>query len=531
MSASSPKLNRIEKIKLELHPFDEEFKKRMEKYFQEGDYTKIPPDDIERLKYYGIFYRKATPGYFMIRIRVPGGVLNYRQALKLAELAKKYAKNLIEITSRQQIQIRWVELKNIKTILEELNKVGLTTLQTGLDNVRNVVHDPLSGLAVETVIDTTPLVFEMTNAILGKKEFANLPRKLNPAILGSTRDPINALYNDVAFYLAQKDGQYGFNLYVGGKIGSGGPEKGFDIDMFVQPQEVVEVFKTIIGIYTDFGYRDNRNKNRIYFLVKDWGIEKFREEIEKRLNKKFPTKGKVLIKEYGDRTGIIPQKGDEELYSVPLGVPSGKISAEDFEKIAKLARKYGSGDLRLTIYQNIYLVNIKGKWIRQLLMEPVYEKFEKNNNNWIINTVACAGSDTCAFGVIENKSDAIRVGNYLREKVYVDVPIRLHWSACIKGCGQHGAADVGFVGTKMKVAGRAVEAVEVYVGGSHAVPAKKIGVVPLKGLEYRLEKLFRYYMNHRQRGETFFHFVHRVGTKKIKKFFQVEEPKPTKVVK
>ena len=94
----------------------------MEKYFQEGDYTKIPPDDIERLKYYGIFYRKATPGYFMIRIRVPGGVLNYRQALKLAELAKKYAKNLIEITSRQQIQIRWVELKNIKTILEELNK-------------------------------------------------------------------------------------------------------------------------------------------------------------------------------------------------------------------------------------------------------------------------------------------------------------------------------------------------------------------------------------------------------------------------
>ena len=515
------KLNRIERIKRELHPFDEEFKKRMERYFEEGDYKKIPPDDIERLKWYGIFYRKATPGYFMIRIRIPGGVLNYKQAKKIAELAKKYGRNNIEITSRQQIQIRWVELKNIKTILEELKKVGISTLQTGNDNIRNVVHDPLAGLAYDTLIDTTPLVFEMTNAILGKKEFADLPRKVNPAILGSTRDPINALYNDIAFYIAEKDGELGFNLYLGGKISSGGPQKGFDMDMFVKPEEVVEVFKTVLRIYSEKGYRDNRNRNRLYFLVKDLGAMNLREEIERRLGKEFPFKGDEIVKSYGDREGIIRQRDKEELYSVSIGIPSGKIKAEDFEKAAELAKRYGSGDLRLSTYQNIYLVNVPAAKLRQLLMDSDYEYLKTLNGPWILHTVACAGSDTCHFGVIENKSDAYRIAKYLAERIPIDTPIRLHWSACVKGCGQHGAADVGFVGTKMKINGEAVLAVEVFLGGNHFTKAKKVGKVPLEGLEKRLEDLFRYYLNERRRGETFFHFVHRKGIDRFKKFFEV----------
>jgi len=510
--------NRIEKIKKQLHPFDEKFKKRLEKYFADGDYREITPEDIERLKWYGIFYRKATPGLFMLRIRVPAGVLNYKQALKLAELSQKYARGVIEITSRQQVQIRYIELKHLKEILEELNSVGLTTLQTGLDNVRNVVCDPLSGLAIDSEIDTVPLAYEMTNAILGKKEFADLPRKFNPAILGSKRDSINALYNDFVLYLAEKNGVKGFNLYIGGKIGSGGPEKAIDVDIFVSPQEVVEIFKAVLEIYRDFGNRENRSKNRIYFLLKDWGIEKFRREIEKRLGKSLPSGGRVLVQSKGERKGIVPQKEDG-LYAVLFAVPSGKISSEDFKGLALLSKNYGNGELRLTTYQNVYLVNVKENKIRQLLMEPLYEKFEKSGGDWIINTVACAGSDTCHFGVIENKSDAVRVAQYLKERINLDIPIRIHWSACVKGCGQHGSADIGLVGTKIKEDGRVVLAVEVFVGGNHSVPAKKVGKVPLKGLEYRLEKLLRFYMNHRQRGESFFHFVHRVGVKKLKKFF------------
>jgi len=519
------KLNRIEKIKRELHPFDPEFKKRMERYFEEGDYKKIPPDDLERLKWYGIFYRKATPGFFMLRIRIPGGVINYWQAKKIAELSKKYARNLVEITSRQQIQIRWVELKNIKTILEELKKVGITTLQTGLDNVRNITQDPLAGLAYDSIYDTTPLVRAMTEAILGKNEYADLPRKVNPAILGSKRDPINALYNDIAFYPAEdENGNFGFNLYIGGKIGSGGPQKGFDMDMFVKPEEVVDVFKAVIELYAEKGYRGNRNRNRIYFLVKDLGAMKFRELLEEKLGREFPFKGEELVKTYGDRTGIIRQKGERELYSVALGIPSGKISVEDFEKVAELSKRYGSGDLSLSTYQNIYLVNIPAEKLKDLLFDADYEHLKSlNGSPWIVHTIACAGSDTCQFGVIENKSDAHRVANYLKERIPIDTPIRIHWSACIKGCGQHGAADIGLVGTKIRLADgqKAVLGVEVFLGGNHAVKAKKVGKVPLEGLERRLENLFRYYLENRRRGETFFHFVHRKGIDHFKKFFEV----------
>ena len=510
--------NRIEKIKRELHPFDKEFKDRLEKYIAEGDYREITPDDIERLKWYGIFYRRATPGLFMLRIRVTAGVLNYRQALKLAEISRKYAKGVIEITSRQQVQIRHIELKHIGQILKELNSVGLTTLQTGADNVRNIVGDPLAGLALESEIDTVPLAYAMTDTILGKKEYADLPRKFNPAILGSKRDSINALYNDFVLYLAEKDGVKGFNLHIGGKMGSGGPEKAIDVDIFVSPSEVIEIFRAVVEIYRDFGNRENRNKNRIYFLLKEWGIERFRKAVERKLKRALPSAGKVLVQSRGERKGIIPQR-EKGLYAVLFSLPAGKISSEDFRGLALLSKNYGNGELRLTTYQNVYIVNVKENKIRQLLMEPLYEKFEKSGGDWIVNTVACAGSDTCHFGVIENKSDAVRVARYLKERINLDIPIRIHWSACAKGCGQHGCGDIGLVGTKIRERGRAVLAVEVFVGGNHSVPAKKVGKVPLKGLEYRLEKLLRFYMNHRQRGESFFHFVHRVGIKRLKKFF------------
>ena len=218
------------------------------------------------------------------------------------------------------------------------------------------------------------------------------------------------------------------------------------------------------------------------------------------------------------------EKIKRELYSVSFGIPSGKISAEDFRRAALLAERYGSGELRLSTYQNIFVVNIPAERVRDLVLDGDYERLKAlNGRPLIVNTVACAGSDTCHFGVIENKSDAERVARYLSGRFEFDTPIRIHWSACVKGCGQHGAADIGFVGTKLKVNGEAVEAMEVFIGGNHAVKVKKIGKVPLKGLEKRLEELFRYYFENRRKGESFFHFVHRKGVNHFKRFFEVNQ--------
>ncbi|NPA41024.1 MAG: FAD-dependent oxidoreductase [Aquificae bacterium] len=510
------RVNKIEVIKKELHPFDPEFKERMKKYFEDGNWENIPEDDRDvRFKWYGIFYRKATPGYWMVRIRVPNGRLTYEQAKVVSHLSEKFCRGEVEITSRQQLQIRWIELKNIPEILEALNSVGLTTLQTGMDNIRNVTGDPLTGLAEDSLIDTLKLTRDITNVFLGKKKYADLPRKFNVAVLGSQTDSINAMFNDICLYLAQKDGKLGFNVYLGGKIGSGGPVKAVDMDMFIEPYEAPDLCKAVFDIYITFGNRDNRSKNRLFFLIQEWGVDRFREEIEQRLYKAMPSKGEDLVNRRGEREGIINLRNGT--FAVSAIVPAGKIKAKDLREAAELSRKYGSRELRLSVYQNLYIPNVPEENLDALLKEEFFQRYSTVSSPFMTHLIACAGSDTCAFGVIPNKSDAVRVANYLADKIELDTPLRMHWSACAKGCGQHGCADIGFVGTKTKIGDEAVLAVDIFAGGSIDKEGfKVVQGLPLDKAEEATEKLVRFYLENRQNGETFSEFAHRVGVDALK---------------
>ena len=505
------RVNKIEVIKKELHPFDPEFKERMQKYFEDGNWENIPEDDRDvRLKWYGIFYRKATPGYFMVRIRVPNGRLTYEQAKVVSHLSEKFCRGEVEITSRQQLQIRWIELKNLPEILDALNSVGLTTLQTGMDNIRNVTGDPLTGLAEDSLIDTLRLSQEITKVFLGKKKYANLPRKFNVSVLGSQTDSINAFYNDICLALAEKEGKLGFNLYLGGKIGSGGPVKAIDMNIFVEPYEAPDICKVVFDIYTTFGNRENRSKNRLFFLVQEWGVDRLREEIEQRIYKPLPEAGENLVNRWGEREGVINLRNGT--FAVPAIVPAGKIKAKDLREAGELSRKYGSRELRLTVYQNLYIPNVPEENLEELLKEEFFQKYPTVSSPFMTHLIACAGSDTCGFGVIPNKSDAVRVANYLSEKLQLDTPLRMHWSACAKGCGQHGCGDIGFVGTKTKVGEEAVLAVDIFAGGSTSKEGfKLVQGLPLDKAEEATRLLVSYYIENRQNGESFAEFAHRVG--------------------
>lgn len=474
--------NKVEEYKKAKHPFERNFPERLKEWSIEGDWQKVPEEDREMgLKWYGVFYRKATPGYFMVRVRITHGKLNSEQAFVLAHLSKKFGKNDVDLTSRQQIQLRWIELKDLPKVLEAIEAVGLTTLQTGMDNVRNVTGDPLSGLVEESLIDTVSIARRITEVFLGKKQYADLPRKFNLAVLGSKHDCINCRFNDLCFSLAFKDGKYGFNVYAGGKIGSGGPEPALDLNMFVLPYESIEVSKAMLELYSDMGNREDRNKNRFYFLLKELGIGGLRKELERRLLKRLQEKGEDLVEKWGEREGIIKQKNS--LYTVSLIVPGGIFTGEDLETVAYLSRKYGSGEIRLSVYQNIYIVNVPEENLNELLSHPIFEKYPISTSPYFTNLMACQGSKTCAFGVIENKSDALKLANYLSQILPTDKPIRMHWSGCAKGCGQHGAGDLGFVGTKMRVDGEAVLAVDVFLKG------KKINTVPLRDIQEYVKKL------------------------------------------
>ena len=510
----------IELAKKNPHPFDEEFRKKLDMYFEKGDPFSIPEDDRDiRMKWYGIFYRKATPGFFMIRIRIPNGRLTYEQAKTIAFLSEKFARGRVEITSRQQIQIRWVELKNIRFILSALEKVGISTLQTGMDNVRNVVGDPLTGLALDSYINTLDISKDITSVFLGKKEFANLPRKFNIAVLGSRTDCINARYNDICLSLAEKDGKLGFNVYLGGKMGSGGPSQAKDINAFIHHYEAPELCRAVLDIYSTYGNRENRARSRFYFLIEEWGVERIREEIEKRMYKSLPEKGRDLVDSSGEREGIILQKNG--LLSVSAIVPAGELSAQDLLRAAELSKKYGSREIRLSVYQNLYIVDIQEDMVQKVLEDELFQKYSTTSSPFA-HVIACAGSRTCAFGVIPNKPDAVRVAKYVHEKVKPDFPLTMHWSACPRGCGQHGSANIGFVGAKGKRNGKETLMVDIFLGGSQTKEGKRVGRIPLEDAEKTVETIVKLYMQNRKNGEDFTDFVERMGIDFFKRIIQAE---------
>ncbi len=473
-----PKINKVEEYKKEKHPFERDLIKNLEKY---KDWQEIPEEDRDMgLKWYGIFYRKATPGYFMVRIRITHGKLSSEQAKVIAHLSKKFGRNEIDLTSREQIQLRWIETKHLPEILGAIEKIGLTTLQTGMDNIRNITGDPLSGLTKDSIIDTIPIAKRIADMFVGKKQYADFPRKFNLAILGSKVDYINCKYNDLCFCLAKKENILGFNIYVGGKIGSGGPSQAFDLNVFVKAYETIDIAKAIFEIYADMGNRENRNKNRLYFLVKELGIEGFREELERRVFRNLWSKGDELVENTCEHLGVIKQKNG--LYAVSLMVPAGIFTGDDLERVASLSKKYGSGEIRLSVYQNLYIVNVPEEHLSELLSDEIFQKYSISNSPYFQGLMACQGSKTCAFGVIENKPDAIKLANYLSQKLPIEEAVRMHWSGCAKGCGQHGAGDIGFVGTKVKIDGKIKLAVDVFLKD------EKVDTVPLDTLHLYMER-------------------------------------------
>jgi sulfite reductase beta subunit-like hemoprotein len=194
-------------------------------------------------------------------------------------------------------------------------------------------------------------------------------------------------------------------------------------------------------------------------------------------------RGEELVQKVGERCGIIKQKNG--LYAVSLVVPAGIFTGTDLERVAELAKRYGSGEVRLSTYQNLYIVNVPEENLNGLLDDELFERYRISNSPYFEGLMACQGSRTCAFGVIENKPDAIKLANYLSERLPREEPIRMHWSGCAKGCGQHGAGDIGFVGTKVKVNGEVKLAVDVFLGG------EKVGTVPLDELHVYVERLLK----------------------------------------
>jgi len=508
------RLNKIEKLKQQHSP--KEAWEKLEYYAEKG-FSSIPEHDLTYFfKCFGIFYRPATPERFMLRVRIPGGKLSYHQAKKLGEVAKSYGKNYIDLTTRMQVELRYLRIEDIPVVLKELESVGITTFQTGVDNFRNIVQDPLDGVAYDNVIETWDILQKIQDIFLKKEEWiCKLPRKFNISINGSFSNRCNVYGHDACFVLAEKDGIFGFNVYLGGKVGAVAKPAG----IFLLGDEVPLFFEALAKIFKKYGFKDSRNKNRLKYMIDAVGMDEIVDAVKYEAGRDFQKAGRTLTEmEGGEKTGKIQLK--DGTFAMHMVVPSGIFSGTAMIEVAEASREFGNGEIRLTVSQNLYILGVKPENIEKLLNQPVYQNYKNVNSPYFNDVIACAGTEHCPFGVIPNKPDAIKVAEYLTEKYPLspsDAKIRIYWSACQKGCGIHGNGDIGFVGVKFKKGGETVVGVDMYYGGTMQGESEEgkllLKSIPLSQVQFYVEELIKEYIRLKKPKESFEKFYKRVLSK------------------
>lgn len=463
-------LNKFEKFKAEKDGLA--IKDELDHFAQIG-WEAMDKTDLEhRLKWVGVFYRPVTPGKFMMRLRIPNGILSSEQMRVLGEIVQRYGDDgNADITTRQNLQLRGIRIEDIPDIFQRLKSVGMTSVQSGMDNVRNITGSPMAGLDADELIDTRELVQKVqdmiTNYGQGNYQFTNLPRKFNIAIEGGRDNSVHAEINDIAFVPAYKEGELGFNVVVGGFFSAKRCEAAIPMNVWVRPnQEVVDLCRGILEVYRDNGLRSNRQKSRLMWLIDEWGIEEFRTRVANHLGYPLATAAEkdAIDWEKRDHLGVFPQK-QEGLSYIGLCIPVGRLFADDMLDLARIAEVYGSGELRLTVEQNVIIPNIAAENIATLLTEPLLAKFTPNPTPLQRALVSCTGAQFCNFALIETKNKAVDLIRQLDAELNIPRGVRIHWTGCPNSCGQPQVADIGLMGTKARKDGKTVEGVDLYMGG------------------------------------------------------------------
>lgn len=514
--AQNDDLNDFEKLKLEQDGLD--ILKKLSEYKELG-FESIDPKELDLLKWAGVYVQKPrSEGYFMMRVKIPSGVMNSQQARVLADIAKKFGRGILDLTTRQAIQFHWITIESLPEIMDNLKQVNLHTIEACGDCPRTVTGNPLAGIDPDETIDTQELVQQVFEYFQGNREFSNLPRKFKISISANVYNAGHAQINDIAFTPAVKnDGENdvnGFHVYVGGGL-SAKPYLAQKLNFFIHTHEVLKVTTAVATLFRDYGYRRNRRQARLKFLMADWGREKFEAELLK-LTGPLETAGIDLTRGWnaGYFYGIHPQK-QPGLNYVGLSVPVGRLSAEDLLEIAQCADQYGDGSIRTSLTKNLVLGNIPNENLEALLAEKTIRRFTPAPKPFVGYTFSCTGKEFCNLALVETKTLALRMAEYLDEKIKCDTPIRIHVNGCPNACGQLQIADIGLKGMIGKLNGETIEKFELSIGGSlginssFATPLK--GTVPAKRVHEVLEDFINIYKNQRLPQESFYDFVSRFG--------------------
>lgn len=422
-----------------------------------------------QLKWLGIFFRPVSPGRFMLRLRLPNGVINAEQLTVLAEAVDRCgAEGSADLTTRQNLQLRGLLFEDMAPLLKLMGAVGLTSRQSGHDNPRNITGNPLAGIDPEEFIDTRPLVSAIQTLLLGPDGPRNLPRKFNVAVGGAPDSFL--LHNDLAFLPARWEGSLGFTVMVGGFFSAQRNELAIPLGIWLRPDQLAGFTLALLLHFERKGNRSARNRSRLMYLIEELGLDGYREQL-------LASYGEAVVAHDGSHLvnraprsclGVHGQ-AQPGLHWVGLHVPMGRLDGESMLAFAQLARTYGQGELRLTEAQNLLIPDVPTGQLSALLAEPLLQRFRPDPGPLQAEAVSCTGSRYCSFALIPTKATAQAAIDELERRLELPKPLRSHWTGCANACGQPYMGEIGLMGAKARHNGELVEAAKIFLGGSLGV--------------------------------------------------------------
>ncbi|AWN22591.1 ferredoxin--nitrite reductase [Deinococcus irradiatisoli] len=509
----------IEALKKELPPF--EIFDLIPQYAAAGQ---IDPEKIDLLKWAGVYpQRPQEDGFLMMRVKVPTAELSAQTMRVVAGIAEDYGRGLLDVTDRQAFQFHWLRIENIPAILTRLETVGLHTRGACGDTVRAVIASPLAGLDARERIDVRPIAAAMEGTLSGNKDFEDLPRKFKISLTATPELEGIHHINDIGFLAHEVNGEVGFDVWVGGGLGAVA-HLAKRLGVFIKPEQVVEVGRAIAGAYRDHGYRVNRKKSRLKYLIKDLGPEKFRELVENDyLGYKMQDGPAAPVARFGgsDVLGINPQK--DGLNYVVLSTTVGRINPDKARALAGLSEKYGKGVLRTTAFQNMMIPHVRTEDLGALVAE--LETLDLAPKATLRGTtIACTGTQFCRLALTETKARVAGMIDLL-EPLHsdLDVPLTINLTGCSNACTRYQVADLGFMGAQRTHKDGDQDVIEevynVHLAGSlgqaERLGAKLKGSVPAERLTEYTDKVISEFKANKQPGESFVEYADRVGQERF----------------
>jgi len=512
-----------ERVKRELHPLDS-----YSQIVENAIGNKAPDkEDAFRFKWNGLFHLTPVKDAFMARLRIPGGVVKTYQLREIARIAQELTTGCVQITTRANFQIRLIRPKDAPEVLRGIQSVGLHTRGAGADNIRNLTANPTAGIDPVELIDVLPFVNDLSQIIINDRSFYDLPRKFNIAfdgggLIGSVQDT-----NDIGVKAVKINEKVFFRIALGGATG----HKMFarDLGVVVPPADINKVVVAAVRVFIERGCRADRKKARLKHLLEKMTLGDYLIEIEKKFGAQLrccplePAQLRWADQELPhSHIGDFPQK-QRGLNYIGIALPVGQITPKQILSVAELADSYGTGEIRLTVWQNFIIPNVPDAFVPTLKRALEKTGFNTKQSNVGGGILACTGNRYCKYAQSDTKGHALELTKWLEKRIELDQPVNIHLTGCPNSCAQHYMGDIGCLGTKTKLSGESLEAYHIFIGGgfgrNQMFGRQVFAGVAAAELPHTVERMLRVYMKQRNGRESFQQFTNRHEVGRLQELF------------